>query len=862
MNLFKENRVIYQTDPLDLDRESRKLKIQAGNIIGEKLAGAGTFEGKTAGAIANITAANQPTTIDIAVAAAEKPFTPTRRTDARGDVWETIEGRPGTEKLVEKGARTPTEASKERADEIRGLLSGREVPGERKALEEKLASTANQAEKDAIQAEIDGLGKGITDAGTRDILNAELRSLNQNIFDATTGLDVREQDIAQGKKDTLAAMQKRKDDIRTKEGEAGRKIEREIGAVLSRFTAGAEGAASSTDKGVIEGFKAGGEKRLQAAIAADPELANLRSRLTQLSTGERNIEKFKKETSSKEFESLMNFFTDADAKLDAAAKENLKFLTDNPGALASASVASVEAALTKAGRDPSVASGWIAEAKLASQLKGIEREQAEADLAASIAKAEQAALSDSAKAIADFDNLQAALNAGEISQAFFDRETLGVDPTKPVSRLDKLKADQIEIENQILQAERDADRAELEAAEPATPSGEIVTTSFENGRNIKIDAVANPSLNAIDQSAAGQEIGINGQTGLVTAAIKTSGFRSRETQAQLYQEFLNGGALAAAPGTSLHEKGLAIDLFNVGPDAMAYIEKMKPIMNSNGWFQNPDIVKDDPSHFEFKGNVEKKIDQEVEDKVNSILRSTGQTTSGISTKDDLRSRVETRLSEKQDELRAEGDIRGVLAASAGGSKVDSSFLQRFSKGKVVVNQLDELTRALTSNQDVDDIEDLEDDEGNKIFDFSPITGWVRSKNPWDANAQEINAIIQGAIPNLARGVFGEVGVLTDHDVELYRKTLPTLNQTDEVKKLVAGLTMRVVRNSLEESLLTYADNGRNVSGNIRYLDDLDRKIASIESQLGIAEAEFDLDALFQEAETETPGEFNSFFENL
>lgn len=230
-------------------------------------------------------------------------------------------------------------------------------------------------------------------------------------------------------------------------------------------------------------------------------------------------------------------------------------------------------------------------------------------------------------------------------------------------------------------------------------------------------------------------------------------------------------------------------------------------------------------------------EQKVEDKVNSILSSTGQTTSGISTAKDLRSRVETRLSERQAELRAKGDIRGVLSASAGGTQVSDSFIQRFSKGKVVVSQLGELTRALTSNKDIGDIEDMEDDEGNKLFDFSPITGWIRRKNPWDANAQEINAIIQGTIPNLARGVFGEVGVLTDRDVELYRKTLPTLNQTDEVKTLVAGLTMRVVKNSLEQSLLTQADNGRNVSGNIRYLDTLDAEIEKIEKRLGISKKE-------------------------
>jgi len=45
-----------------------------------------------------------------------------------------------------------------------------------------------------------------------------------------------------------------------------------------------------------------------------------------------------------------------------------------------------------------------------------------------------------------------------------------------------------------------------------------------------------------------------------------SGRRSRAEQQALYDAYLNGGNLAAVPGTSLHELGLAADLQRTDPD--------------------------------------------------------------------------------------------------------------------------------------------------------------------------------------------------------------------------------------------------------------------------------------------------------
>lgn len=51
----------------------------------------------------------------------------------------------------------------------------------------------------------------------------------------------------------------------------------------------------------------------------------------------------------------------------------------------------------------------------------------------------------------------------------------------------------------------------------------------------------------------------------------TSGYRSRSVQAKLYRDYLNGTALYPVnpPGTSLHEKGMALDILSTNQNALA-----------------------------------------------------------------------------------------------------------------------------------------------------------------------------------------------------------------------------------------------------------------------------------------------------
>jgi len=194
-----------------------------------------------------------------------------------------------------------------------------------------------------------------------------------------------------------------------------------------------------------------------------------------------------------------------------------------------------------------------------------------------------------------------------------------------------------------------------------------------------------------------------------------------------------------------------------------------------------------------------------------------------------RALIERELNKKRDEAIAAGDFGGILRASAGGDKLDTTAVTRLSKTATVINQLGLLQEAFNQK---DIISKADDSKGEK-FDIAPIKGFIDKKNPWNQSAQEISAILQGTIPNLARGVFGEVGVLTDRDIELYRNTLPNLTQPKAIRDSITAITLRTLRSSLENELELLGGAGNDVSGLLPKYEKLDNKIKQIEASLGI-----------------------------
>ncbi len=114
------------------------------------------------------------------------------------------------------------------------------------------------------------------------------------------------------------------------------------------------------------------------------------------------------------------------------------------------------------------------------------------------------------------------------------------------------------------------------------------------------------------------------------------------------------------------------------------------------------------------------------------------------------------------------------------------------------------------NQALNQVTDLEK-EISKAQTW-PILGILRSNNPYDTKAQEIKAQLSALLPNLARGVYWEVGVLTDNDIANYSKTVPNLKSTEEVNKAILAMTLKGIANGYKSKLQSLAAAWYDVSG--------------------------------------------------
>ena len=145
------------------------------------------------------------------------------------------------------------------------------------------------------------------------------------------------------------------------------------------------------------------------------------------------------------------------------------------------------------------------------------------------------------------------------------------------------------------------------------------------------------------------------------------------------------------------------------------------------------------------------------------------------------------------------------------SNPDSSMedILRFSQwGKTptdsTVQSLDKYAQALTSLWQLTDL--------LKDANTWPIIWALRSKNPYDVKAREINTAIAGLLPTLARWVYGEVWVLTDKDIEHYSQTVPNLKSTSEVNEAILAMSLDMLADWYKRKLATQASLGYDVSG--------------------------------------------------
>lgn len=160
----------------------------------------------------------------------------------------------------------------------------------------------------------------------------------------------------------------------------------------------------------------------------------------------------------------------------------------------------------------------------------------------------------------------------------------------------------------------------------------------------------------------------------------------------------------------------------------------------------------------------------------------------------------------------------LLTQSSGGKKPNQvETIRPIQKSVAVINQLSDLQKSI--NKSVTD----------------PILGTLKKFNPYDFDARAIQAQLQAVVPNLARGVYGEVGVLTDADVRNYIKTLPNIQGTKKQNDFVMAMTLKTVQRNFESQLETLASAGYDVSGFKNQYQKTKNLVNKMESDLGITD---------------------------
>ncbi|HCC04995.1 TPA: hypothetical protein DEP58_01655 [Patescibacteria group bacterium] len=147
--------------------------------------------------------------------------------------------------------------------------------------------------------------------------------------------------------------------------------------------------------------------------------------------------------------------------------------------------------------------------------------------------------------------------------------------------------------------------------------------------------------------------------------------------------------------------------------------------------------------------------------------------------------------------------RGEILTELANAGIDTGQLQSGKKQKLSATQADDLVQAQIAYQGVQNLKGMLDE----LDQTGPVIGRLREMNPYDPQVVAIMAEINRIVPGLARGVFKEVGVLTDTDINRYTATLANPRATPEQVMALHEDTMKKIEQSLEIIEDTYSQLG-------------------------------------------------------
>jgi hypothetical protein len=140
-----------------------------------------------------------------------------------------------------------------------------------------------------------------------------------------------------------------------------------------------------------------------------------------------------------------------------------------------------------------------------------------------------------------------------------------------------------------------------------------------------------------------------------------------------------------------------------------------------------------------------------------------------------------------------------LEASFGGLPMDQNQREGLADAMMGMDLLEDSQRAL---------EELGVPTGKGVgYVASQIMRFAQQ----DISVADFEAAVTRLIPKLARGTFGEVGVLTDVDIEAYKKTVASLGQTKGANELVMAHTQALISKNLRKTLTLLSSQGYDVS---------------------------------------------------
>lgn len=132
-----------------------------------------------------------------------------------------------------------------------------------------------------------------------------------------------------------------------------------------------------------------------------------------------------------------------------------------------------------------------------------------------------------------------------------------------------------------------------------------------------------------------------------------------------------------------------------------------------------------------------------------------------------------------------------------------------SKSDMTQTQVDTLTNLARASDQMANLENAA--ENLKIPTgkaFGPFLGKMQKLLGDDVNISNFESTLQGLIPGLARGFFGEVGVLTDQDIENYKKVIASLDKTPEANRVVMAATQALVNKAMIRTVDRYESLGK------------------------------------------------------